>query len=53
VEEELREAKTYPIVLMSIEHDGFSKTPLPKKVTNRGRQKANTDGGKAQDVDAP
>lgn len=37
VEEELREAQSYPIILMAIEHDGFSDTPLPKKKTNIGR----------------
>lgn len=39
VEEELREAKAYPIILMSIEHDEFADVPLPKKKTNRGIQK--------------
>jgi len=39
VEEELREAQAYPIVLIAIEHDGFSKAALPKKVTNRGKGK--------------
>ncbi len=37
VEEELREAQSYPIILMAVEHDGFSETPLPKKRTNRGK----------------
>ena len=37
VEEELREAKDYPIVLVAVEHDGFSDEALPKKRTNRGR----------------
>ncbi len=37
VEEELREAQTYPIILLAIEHDGFSDKPLPKKKTNKGR----------------
>jgi len=41
VEEELREAQSYPIILMAVEHDGFSDKPLPKKITNRG--KANND----------
>ena len=36
VEEELREAKDYPIVLLAVEHDGYSDHALPKKVTNRG-----------------
>lgn len=39
VEEELREAKTYPIILMAIEHDGFTSSALPKKRTNRGKRK--------------
>ncbi|MBI1176975.1 hypothetical protein GC207_05995 [bacterium] len=38
VEEELREAQSYPIVIMAVEHDGLSEKPLPKKVTNRGRR---------------
>ena len=38
VEEELREAKDYPIVLLAVEHDGFSDEPLPKKRTNKGRK---------------
>ena len=33
-EEELREAKTYPIIIIAIENDGFSETALPKKRTN-------------------
>jgi hypothetical protein len=37
VEEELREAQSYPIVLIAIEHDGFSEEALPKKRTNRGK----------------
>jgi len=37
VEEELREAKSYPIVVLAIEHDGFSDEPLPKKKTNLGK----------------
>ncbi len=40
VEEELREAQSYPIILLAVEHDGFSNTPLPKKITNTGKQKA-------------
>lgn len=36
VEEELREAQSYPIILIGVEHDGFSDEPLPKKRTNRG-----------------
>lgn len=34
--QELREAKDYPIVLLAVEHDGFSDSPLPKKITNKG-----------------
>lgn len=37
VEEELREAQSYPIILIGIDHDGFSNEPLPKKKTNRGK----------------
>ncbi|XOF33841.1 MAG: BglII/BstYI family type II restriction endonuclease [Candidatus Electrothrix sp. YB6] len=37
VEEELREAQSYPIILLGIEHDGFSDEPLPKKRTNKGK----------------
>ncbi len=37
VEEELREAKDYPIILLAVEHDGFSDEALPKKRTNRGK----------------
>lgn len=37
-EEELKEAQTYPIVLIAVEHDGLSDTPIPKKRTNRGRE---------------
>nr|VFK59882.1 MAG: Restriction endonuclease BglII [Candidatus Kentron sp. TUN]VFK68808.1 MAG: Restriction endonuclease BglII [Candidatus Kentron sp. TUN] len=37
VEEELREVQSYPIILLAIEHDGFSDKPLPKKVTNKGK----------------
>ena len=36
VEQELREAKDYPIVLLAVEHDGFSDNALPKKITNKG-----------------
>ena len=36
-EEELREAQTYPIIIIAIEHDGFSEKALPKKKTNKGR----------------
>lgn len=38
VEKELREAKTYPIILLGIEHDGLTDQPLPKKTTNLGAQ---------------
>jgi len=37
VEEELREAQAYPIIMIAGEHDGFDDQPLPKKRTNRGR----------------
>lgn len=37
VEKELREAQSYPIILLAIEHDGFSDEPLPKKKTNKGK----------------
>lgn len=37
VEQELREAQSYPIVLIAVEHDAFSDKPLPKKKTNKGR----------------
>lgn len=36
VERELREAQDYPMVLLAVEHDGYSDSPLPKKSTNRG-----------------
>lgn len=39
VEEELREAQTYPIILLAVEHDGFSDKALPKKITNKGKRK--------------
>lgn len=37
VEEELREAQSYPIILLAVEHDGFSDKALPKKKTNKGK----------------
>ncbi|MCC5805315.1 MAG: hypothetical protein JJU00_03200 [Opitutales bacterium] len=37
VEEELREAKLYPIVLIAVENDGFSDTALPKETMNLGK----------------
>ena len=37
VEEELREAQSYPIVLVAVEHDRYSDEALPKKRTNQGR----------------
>ena len=40
VEQELREAKDYPIVLLAVEHDGYSDSPLPKKVTNMGSKES-------------
>ena len=36
VEEELREARMYPIILLGVEHDGYTDQALPKMVTNRG-----------------
>jgi hypothetical protein len=39
VEQELREAKDYPIVLLAVEHDGYSDDPLPKKITNKGSRR--------------
>ena len=30
-------ADDLPVVIIAIEHDGFSDTPLAKKTTNRGR----------------
>lgn len=38
VEKELREAQDYPIVLIAVEHDGFSDTALPKRRTNTGKE---------------
>jgi len=37
VEEELREAQSYPIILIAVEHDGVGDTALPKKTTNKGK----------------
>lgn len=37
VEEELREAQSYPIVVIAVEHDGYAAQALPKKTTNRGK----------------
>lgn len=37
VEKELREAQSYPIILLGIEHDGFSEEAIPKKKTNIGK----------------
>ena len=34
IETELREAQTYPIVLIAVEHDGFAEQALPKRKTN-------------------
>lgn len=39
VEEELREAQAYPIILVGVEHDELSKTALEKLVTNKGTKK--------------
>lgn len=35
IEEEFKEAMTFPIVVIAVEHDGLG-APLPKKKTNRG-----------------
>jgi len=40
MEVEFPEGKTYPIVLIAVEHDVASDTPLAKKRTNRGRKLA-------------
>lgn len=37
VEHELREAQSYPIILLAVEHDGYSDNALPKKITNKGK----------------
>ncbi len=34
IEKEFKEATTFPIIIMAIEHDGISDKPLPKKKTN-------------------
>lgn len=34
IEEEFREATTFPIAILAIEHDGTSNEPLPKRRTN-------------------
>lgn len=39
VEHEFPEASKTPIIVIAVEHDGPSDTPLPKKVTNRGQGK--------------
>lgn len=39
VEEELKEASSYPIIILGVEHDGFGEEPLPKKKTNLGKGK--------------
>lgn len=36
-EQELREAQTFPIIIIAIEHDIFTDKALPKKTTNRGK----------------
>lgn len=38
VEEELREARSYPIVIIAVEHDNFTDKALPKKKTNIGKK---------------
>jgi hypothetical protein len=42
VEQELREAQSYPIVVIAVEHDGFAEKPLPKKTTNKGKSATET-----------
>jgi hypothetical protein len=37
IEDEFREATTFPIVVIAVEHDAPSKVALPKKSTNRGK----------------
>lgn len=37
IETELREAQSYPIILIAVEHDGETDEPLPKKKTNLGK----------------
>jgi len=39
VEKELREAQSYPIILIAVEHDVFCETALPKKKTNMGKRR--------------
>lgn len=34
VEQEFKEAMTFPIIIVAIEHDGPSDKPIPKKKTN-------------------
>lgn len=34
IEQEFKEATTFPIAIVAIEHDGTSNTPLPKRRTN-------------------
>ncbi len=34
IEKEFKEATTFPIIIIAIEHDGISDKPLPKKKTN-------------------
>jgi|SRR5437588_8009492 len=34
IEKEFKEATTFPIIIIAIEHDGISDTALPKKKTN-------------------
>ncbi len=37
IKDEMRVHDDLPIVLMAIEHDGFSGVPLGKKITNKGK----------------
>jgi hypothetical protein len=42
VEKEFPEAQKTPMILIAVEHDGPSDTPLPKKTTNRGTKNKKT-----------
>ena len=37
IEQEFKEAMTFPIIIMAVEHDDIGLVPLPKKKTNIGR----------------
>ena len=42
IEEEFKEAMTFPIIVVAVEYDGIGDTPLPKKKTNRSNSKKKT-----------